>query len=106
MEQLTKEEAMDIFVSSAWNSWSYEYIAWFQLHQDRLCVPWVLFKQAIEDQLGRGVWTHEFAQPENLIAELEGVIPAPSMEQILQQARDLTGGNVVIVNPGDIKPEL
>ena len=100
MKQITKQNAVDIHDSGRWKEWSDEYLVYFQLHQKRLCVPWSVFREAIERVLDRGVWTHEFAQPENLRAELEGTIPAPTMEQIVEQLEDMVGPERVIVLEG------
>lgn len=61
MKQLTKKQAIAFYDSEKWKDWNSEEIVKFQLFQDRLCVPWSLFHKAMNDVLGRPVYTHEFA---------------------------------------------
>lgn len=58
-------------------------IAEFQIEQDRLCMPFSVFHEAIEKTLGRPVYTHEFVNSEGLRKELYGEKPAPTFEEIL-----------------------
>ena len=58
-------------------------IVMFQLFQNRLCMDFGDFHEAIEKVLGRPVYTHEFAHPENLQQELLGDKPAPTLEEII-----------------------
>ena len=85
MKQLTKEQAISIFNDGKWKDWSNEEVVRLQLYQDRLCVPFDRFHEAIENVLGRPVWTHEFARSnyKNLIDEYEGTRQAPTFEEIL-----------------------
>ena len=85
MEQLTRERAVVIFKSGEWKEWSLEYIAKLQLYQDRLCVPFGKFHEAITQELGREVWTHEFADIERLRAEYEGKRKKPTLVEIMEQ---------------------
>ena len=71
MKELTREQALKIYNSGAWKTWTNEQIVQLQLYQDRLCVGWDKFREAIEDVLGRGVYTHEFAFPKLLQQEYE-----------------------------------
>ena len=41
----------------------------FQLFEKRLCMPFDRFHAAVEEALGRPVWTHEFADPSRLQEE-------------------------------------
>ena len=45
----------------------------FQLYEERLCMPFPLFHKAVEEALGRPVYTHEFAGVENLRQEFEAM---------------------------------
>jgi hypothetical protein len=83
MRQLTKEEAVALYDSGAWATWTDEQIAIFQLYQELLCIPWARFQNATETLLGRPVWTHEFAFPERLREEFEGKRGKPSFKEIL-----------------------
>ena len=85
---LTREQAIEIYQSGQWEEWSLEQRAYFQIRTERLCMPFDKFQEAVQEVLGRSVWTHEFAQPENLIAEMEGILPAPTWEQIIEPIKD------------------
>ena len=61
---------------------TYRQIAEFQLEQDKLCMPFDVFHEAIEKTLGRPVFTHEFAFRQQLRKELYGEKEAPTFEEI------------------------
>lgn len=54
-----------------------------QLNTQELCMPFSEFHRVAEEALGRSVWTHEFANPDVLLLELNGEKDAPSMQEIL-----------------------
>lgn len=81
---MTEDEAKALAESGFWEDMSLEDRAIFQLCEDRLCMPFDIFHQAIEAALGRPVWTHEFADADRLKRELFGDEPAPSMQEILE----------------------
>ena len=84
MKQLTKEQAIAFYDSNAWEKMSAHERAIFQIEQNRLCMPFDKFHEAVEKTLGRPVWTHEFGlNRDGLRAELMGTGKAPSFEQIL-----------------------
>ncbi len=84
MKQLTREEALAFHDSRAWEKLTPRERAIFQIDQDRLCMPFSEFHKAIEEALGRPVWTHEFGlNRDGLRAELAGEKDAPTFEQIL-----------------------
>jgi len=83
MRQLTKDEAKAFMENETWKKWSDAEIAVFQLHQEILYIPFSRFHEAVEKALGRPVWTHEFAKPDLIGAELAGTRDAPSMEDII-----------------------
>lgn len=58
-------------------------IAEFQLHVAELCMPFDALHQAMETALGRGVFSHQFANLERLAAELRGDLPAPTLDEII-----------------------
>ncbi len=60
-------------------------LLFFQLSQERLCLPFELFQKAVEQALGRPVWTHEFAYPDLLWGELQGLRKAPDLGEILSR---------------------
>lgn len=83
MEQVTREQAILIHDSKEWESWTDEEIVKFQLYQDRLCIPFGRFHQAIEVVLDRPVWRHEFAFIDRLRDEYLTLAPPPTLEEIL-----------------------
>lgn len=84
MEQLTREQAIAFAENKGYEGWTARQIAEFQLQQRKLCMPMDVFHKAINEALGRPVWTHEFANPELLIKELGGDRPAPTMQEIIE----------------------
>ena len=83
MRQLTQDEAIALAASGEWKDWTDEQIVAFQFYQEKLCMDFSRFHEAMEKVMGRPVWTHEFAFRDRLQAELEGKLPAPTMEDIL-----------------------
>ena len=83
MKQLTKKEAIAFYNSKVYEQWTARQIAEFQMEQDRLCVPMEVFHKAIQEALGRPVFTHEFAFHDKLSAELYGNAPHPTFEEIV-----------------------
>ena len=83
MKQLSKDEAVDFCGSEFWLTLTDEQIVYFQMEQVLLCVPFSRYHEAMEKCLRRPVWTHEFADSDNLRDELKGKISAPSFEEIL-----------------------
>lgn len=84
MEQLTTEQAIAFHDSGAWQKWDAKTRALFQMEQGKLCLPFSEFHKAIEEALGRPVWTHEFGlNRAGLLAELQGKATAPSFADIV-----------------------
>lgn len=83
MRQLTKQEAIAFCENKGYEGWTSRQIAEFQMEQDRLCVPMEVFHKAMQEVLGRPVFTHEFAFRERLLAELYGDAPHPTFEEIV-----------------------
>ena len=83
MEQLTEKQAIAFAESGVWKGWTSRQIAEFQMEQRRLCVPMDVFHKAIEEALGRPVFTHEFAFWDSLRKELFGEKPAPTLEEVI-----------------------
>lgn len=81
--QLTKKEAIDFYDSKKWDFMTFKEKVDFQLFQDRLCMPFAIFHEAMEKVFNRPIWTHEFAFRDKLIAEYQGKQTAPSMEDII-----------------------
>ena len=95
--QFTSDEAVAFHDSGEWKNWSDAQIAHFQMRQQFLAIPFERFHAAVQKTLGRPVWTHEFADREALIAELDGKIPAPDFAGIL--AKLPAERTVVVVTP-------
>lgn len=84
MNQLTPFEAIAFHDAGEWKSWTAKQRATFQIHQECLCMPFGEFHRAVEEALGRPVWTHEFGvNLDGLKAELAGQKDAPTMEEII-----------------------
>jgi len=81
--QLTKEQAIAIAESGEWEEWTDEYIVSFQLFQQRLCMNFGRFHEAVKKVLDRPIWTHEFAYIENLQQEYRKEKETPDMVEIL-----------------------
>lgn len=80
---MTKEQAVNIAKKKWWKDCTPEEITAFQLYEDRLCMDFADFHQAVETTLGRPVFTHEFANADLLRKELEGKIKPASFTDIL-----------------------
>jgi len=84
MKQLSKEEAIAFAESGVWKDWPNEMIAGFQLFQDKLCMSFSRFHEALEKTLGRPVFTHEIGlDHEGLVAEFLGKRSQPTFQQII-----------------------
>lgn len=83
MKKLTEEQAKYLYSTVRWDLVAPEIRAEFQLREERLCMPFALFHEAVECALGRAVWTHEFADPATLLSELYGERPRPSFAEIV-----------------------
>lgn len=83
MQQITREQAVEIFDSKRWEKWTDDEIVRFQLFQERLAMPFDRFHQAVEAVLKRPVWTHEFAFVDGLRAEYRKERPAPTFDDIV-----------------------
>jgi hypothetical protein len=82
---LTKEAAIKIAKSEIWKEWSFVERAKFQMLEERLCMPFGIFHEAVEKTLNRPVFTHEFAlNRDGILDEMfDGKAP-PSLKQIIE----------------------
>lgn len=81
---MTKTEAIKLAESKFWETMSFKERAIFQMFEEKLCMPFDVFHEAIEKALNRPVFTHEFGlNPEGLRKELLGESPAPTLEDII-----------------------
>lgn len=84
MKQLTKEQALAFYENKCYEKMDYHQRAEFQIDQDRLCMPFDVFHEAIEKALGRPVYTHEFGfNREGLRKELLGEKEPPTFDDII-----------------------
>lgn len=85
MLELSKDKATELCDSGWWGGLSARQIAGFQLFADRLCMPFSVFHEAVEEVLFRSVWTHEFGlNPDGLRMEFLGHKSAPTMDEIME----------------------
>ena len=96
---MTKGEAIKLIKTNWWAGKTANEIVQFQLYEPRLCIPFTEFHKAIEEALGRPVWTHEFADQKGLQAEFEGRQDAPqSPLESLQRVAPHLAGKVILIN--------
>lgn len=95
---MTQEQAIKLHDSKFWESMTYRQRAEFQLFEERLCMPFTVFHEALEKTLGRPVYTHEFAYfLDGLKKELMGERPAPSLGEIIEMIP--ADKRIVVVTP-------
>ena len=83
MKQLTKDQAIQFFDTKSWEALSFEERAKFQISQERLCMPFGVFHEAVEKTINRPIFTHEFGlNYDGLRNELNGG-NAPTLEEIV-----------------------
>ncbi len=80
-----REKALALVAAKHWEGMTHRERAEFQINVDELTMPFDVFQEAVEKTLGRPVFTHEFGSAGRLqiVAELFGNAPAPSLEDIL-----------------------
>ena len=81
--QLTKREAIEC--KDLQTQLTKRELFLFQIHQNKLCMPFDVFHEATEIALGRPVWTHEFAKPKELLKEFLGQINRPTFKDIIEK---------------------
>ncbi len=78
-DPITTEQAVKLAESRFWENLDAHERAKFQLWARKLCMPFDVFHKAIEEALGRPVWTHEFGLNwDGLWLELMGEADQPS----------------------------
>jgi hypothetical protein len=81
---MNKEQAIKLYESKFWEKMSYRDKATFQLFEEKLCMPFDVFHEAMERTLNRPIWTHEFGlNYEGLKKELLGESLPPTLEEII-----------------------
>lgn len=84
MSEITKDQAIALAGTKFWEGMPPEAIARFQLSTNKLCMPFDVFQKFVTEALGRPVFTHEFAAPDLLLAELDGTREAPTLQEIIE----------------------
>ncbi|MGI4870497.1 MAG: hypothetical protein ACRYFX_04880 [Janthinobacterium lividum] len=84
---MTENEAIAHYESRIWVEWTAREKVLCQLYEERLIMPFAEFKKAMNEVFGRAVFTHEYANPEKLQAEFEGVIGAVSLQESVADLR-------------------
>jgi hypothetical protein len=92
MEQITKEQAIKIAEEKQWKDWSPKTRACFQMMQDKLAMPFDVFHEALEETLGRPVYTHEFGLnrqwlTNELFKDAEPPTPQEIMDMVPEEKR-------------------
>jgi hypothetical protein len=67
----TREEAVALAHTGWWKFKPARDVALWQLNEPLLCMDFADFQQAVSEAIGRPVFTHEFANPDPLIREVE-----------------------------------
>ena len=81
---MTREQAVALFDTLWWIDRDPANIVAFQLFEERLCMPFDKFHEAVETALGRPVWTHEFGSGvKGLREEFLKERPARTFEEIM-----------------------
>lgn len=81
---IDKASAQRLFDAKFWEPMTHRERAEFQLWQPLLCMPFPVFHEAVEQALGRPVYTHEFGRNlDGLRAEFLGERTAPSLKEII-----------------------
>ena len=94
---MNKDQALALVATKWWEGKSARSICMFQLFEERLCMPFDLFHKAVEDALGRPVWTHEFANQDALQKQLMGELPAPTMQEIFDMIPEAK--RIIVITP-------
>lgn len=82
-QSIGREKALELYNSGWWKDRTATDIVMFQFFTDELCMPFSDFHSAMEDHLGRPLWTHEFGFWDTLCKEVLREKPAPSFEEII-----------------------
>lgn len=71
--EITKEQAIELSKSKFWEGMTPREIAIFQLFTERICMPWSVFRDALEETLGAPMCDTYLANPGGLRNALLGV---------------------------------
>jgi len=81
---MTKDQATKMAGTEWWKDMDAREIVAFQLYEPLLCMDFGDFHGAVEEALGRPVWTHEFANTDQIKAEFEGTADPLTLVQIME----------------------
>jgi hypothetical protein len=74
IKQLTREEAVKFHDDKTYAGMTFKEKAGFQINQEKLCMPFSIFHEAVEKTIGRPVFTHELGlNADGIKAEIEKV---------------------------------
>ena len=83
-ESIGREAAVRMYNSNWWEGLGHREIAGFQLFVGELCCPFGVFHEAVEESLGRPVFTHEFGlNYDGLVKEFLGGKETPSLSDVM-----------------------
>ena len=83
-KSIGRANAIALSKSGWWRGQPARELAKFQLMTRELCMPFDVFRAALESALGRPVWIHELGfDLEAIIQELFGERDAPTLDEIL-----------------------
>lgn len=100
---MTQEEAIRLAESEWWKTCTPTEIVERQLYEDRCIMPFGDFCITVNVVFGRSVYTHEFAKPELLRAEFEGLREKPTLGEIVNQ---LPNGSLIALAEEPSMPRL
>jgi len=81
---MLKKSAKELYETEFWKGLSYHEKVKFQLFEKRLCMPFSIFHEALEESLGRPVFTHEMGYNlEGIQKEFLNDDDPPSFEDIM-----------------------
>lgn len=81
---LSKEQSLKLYETSFWEELSSVDLVNFQLFEERLCMPFEVFHEAVEKVLGRPVFIHEFGVAyDRIVVQFLNGRTAPSFEDRL-----------------------
>jgi hypothetical protein len=91
---------MEMASSRSWEAMTPFERGFFQIRQDRLSMDVSAMKEGLSALLGRPVWTHELADPDQLWNEFLGISDRPTFDQILAKLpeRFREGSGLIIVS--------
>ena len=96
VRKITIEIAKKKYKEKWWDSDNPEEIFLGQIQEDVLIMDFSKFQKATEEALGRSVWTHEFAQPKELLDEYLKLKPNATMNDVIKKL-DKYGKQILLI---------